>query len=81
MSPFANCPVFQDYDGPDPPGKDFDKACEFIKNLFLNKNQSAGERAIYLHVTCATDKDNIKDVFQDTKDIIMRSCLRKLQMI
>ncbi|ETO34621.1 heterotrimeric G protein alpha subunit 1 [Reticulomyxa filosa] len=52
-----------------------DQAIEFIQTLFVTRN-TVKERLIYCHVTCATDQDNIKTVFLDVQNIIIRSNLK-----
>jgi len=58
---------FPDYTG----GKDFDKACTFIRDKFfaLNKNP---KKQIFSKVTCATDTKNIELVFAATKNMILQ---------
>jgi len=61
---------FEEYNG----GCNFENAIEFLKQKFikLNKNQS---KVVYVHVTCATDTENIRFVFNSVKDIILRESL------
>jgi guanine nucleotide-binding protein G(i) subunit alpha len=61
---------FPEYTG----GANYEKATEFIKNLFISQNENTGKH-IYTHVTCATDKDNINVVFNAVKDIILHKVL------
>jgi len=64
--------TFPEYKG----GKDFDKASCYIKERFLqiNKNEN---KSIYSHITCATDTNNIRVVFEAVKDIIFTQCIMK----
>jgi len=62
--------TFPDYTG----GANFDKATEFIKNLFISQNENT-KKHIYSHITCATDKENINIVFNAVKDIILHKLL------
>jgi len=61
---------FPQYQG----GKDFDKATSYIKERFLAENKNP-RKHIYVHVTCATDTDNINVVFNAVKDIILQGII------
>jgi len=58
--------TFDDYSG----GCNYDNACAYIKDKFLQQNENP-RKHIYIHVTCATDTDNIQVVFNAVKDIIL----------
>eukprot|EP00010_Vexillifera_abyssalis_P008810 CAMPEP_0201550522 /NCGR_PEP_ID=MMETSP0173_2-20130828/6882_1 /ASSEMBLY_ACC=CAM_ASM_000268 /TAXON_ID=218659 /ORGANISM="Vexillifera sp., Strain DIVA3 564/2" /LENGTH=353 /DNA_ID=CAMNT_0047960525 /DNA_START=6 /DNA_END=1067 /DNA_ORIENTATION=- len=60
---------FPDYTG----GCKYEPAINFIKAKFESLNKT--ETVIYTQVTCATDTDNIKFVFQSVQDIIYRQSL------
>jgi len=62
---------FPEYEG----GLDFESGCEFLVNQFRMLNQSPSKQ-IYVHVTCATDTDNIRFVFVAVKDIILTQNLK-----
>eukprot|EP01121_Diplochlamys_sp_Union-15-3_P001966 TRINITY_DN1168_c0_g2_i1.p1 TRINITY_DN1168_c0_g2~~TRINITY_DN1168_c0_g2_i1.p1 ORF type:complete len:351 (+),score=57.19 TRINITY_DN1168_c0_g2_i1:89-1141(+) len=62
---------FSDYDG----GLNYDKAIEYICDKFINLNQNSDSKQIYWHVTCATDTQNIKFVFNAVKDILLHRAL------
>jgi GTPase SAR1 family protein len=64
-------PVFEDYNGPD---NDYDNGVNYFVSKFLELNKS-GSKQIYHHVTCATDTQNVKVVFDACKDIILRQNL------
>jgi len=49
----------------------YDRGVEYFLNKFLVVNNNP-DRVVYNHVTCATDSQNVKVVFNATKDIIMR---------
>ena len=49
----------------------YDQGVNYFLKKFLDVNRNP-ERVVYNHVTCATDSDNVKVVFNATKDIIMR---------
>eukprot|EP01113_Clastostelium_recurvatum_P017644 TRINITY_DN2078_c0_g1_i1.p1 TRINITY_DN2078_c0_g1~~TRINITY_DN2078_c0_g1_i1.p1 ORF type:complete len:353 (-),score=52.60 TRINITY_DN2078_c0_g1_i1:38-1096(-) len=61
---------FSDYKG----GLNYDNAVQFIQNKFLSQNEN-NKKAIYTHVTCATDTRNISVVFLAVKDIALRRAL------
>lgn len=67
---------FDDYSG----GKNYDNAVDYLKQKFvkLNRNQ---HKVIYVHVTCATDTDNIRFVFNAVKDIIVRESLQNSDLL
>lgn len=68
ISPLSS--YFPSFDG----GVDYEKACAFITNLFLERNLNPS-KTIYTHITCATDKHNIDHVFNSVKDIIIQKSL------
>lgn len=57
---------FPDYDG----GNDYDNASTFIKNKFLDLNKYDKSR-IYVHMTEATNSDQLQAVFDQVKEIIV----------
>jgi len=63
---------FDDYDG----GNDFDKGIEYLKNKFVSLNKNI-HKMIYVHVTCATNTDNIRFVFKAVRDIVIRETLAR----
>jgi len=65
--------LFPDYTD----GCNAEKALEYIKNKFmsLNRNQS---KKIFVNVTCATDTENVKLVFDAAKEIIISQNLERL---
>eukprot|EP01095_Lingulamoeba_sp_RSL-Kostka_P016937 TRINITY_DN854_c1_g4_i1.p1 TRINITY_DN854_c1_g4~~TRINITY_DN854_c1_g4_i1.p1 ORF type:complete len:357 (+),score=128.98 TRINITY_DN854_c1_g4_i1:114-1184(+) len=67
---------FDDYDG----GLDYNKAVDYLKNKFvtLNRNQN---KVIYVHVTCATNTENIRFVFGAVKDIVVRESLARSDLL
>lgn len=70
--PIKECSVFHKYDGPN----DYEHCSEYIKNEFVRKNKTPREKEVYTHITCATDTENIRVVFNAVKDIIIRKSLR-----
>jgi len=63
----------EDYKGED---HSFEDGVAFIKELFLNENENPN-RKIFHHVTCATQTDNVKVVFEAVKEIIIDQSLVK----
>jgi len=64
------CPVFRDYAGENT----YDAGCQLIESAFYAKNKNP-EKKIYVHITCATDTNNMRAVFVAIKDIIIRRSL------
>jgi len=58
-------------------GLDFDKASLFIKNKFLKANANP-KKDIYVHITCATDTDNVRIVFNAVRDILLTKTFNQL---
>lgn len=54
----------------------FDDAGNFIKNQFLDLNLRKDDKEIYSHMTCATDTQNVKFVFDAVTDIIIKENLK-----
>jgi len=63
---------FRDYTGPNT----YEGASQFILEQFEGRNRDP-EKRIYPHLTCATDKDNIKVVFNAVKDTVIRRSLEE----
>jgi len=59
---------WQDYEGK---AKDYDAGVRYFQCRFLDKDKKK-EKDIYSHVTCATDTENVKIVFDASKDIILK---------
>eukprot|EP00761_Pharyngomonas_kirbyi_P014571 gb/GECH01014601.1/.p1 GENE.gb/GECH01014601.1/~~gb/GECH01014601.1/.p1 ORF type:complete len:359 (+),score=84.59 gb/GECH01014601.1/:1-1077(+) len=67
---------FSEYEG----GCNYDAAIEFLEQKFRELDKS-NQREIYTHVTCATDTDNIKKVFDDVKSILLHSILESSELV
>lgn len=67
---------FEDYDG----GCDYENAVEYIRTSFLRKNRNP-RRSIFTHITCATDKDNVKFVFDAVSSIIIKQSLEAVGLL
>ena len=59
---------FPDYEG----GSDFDKASKFIEQKFMAKLKENKDR-VHVHYTCATNADNIRQVFDEVKNFVLKS--------
>eukprot|EP01138_Halocafeteria_seosinensis_P016056 gb/GECG01016384.1/.p1 GENE.gb/GECG01016384.1/~~gb/GECG01016384.1/.p1 ORF type:complete len:110 (+),score=9.14 gb/GECG01016384.1/:1-330(+) len=65
--------LFDDYTG----GCDYDAGINYILQKFLDQNENKNNnKEIFWHVTCATDTDNVKTVFNACKEIILKQNLR-----
>jgi len=53
---------------------DYDQCLEYIRHQFEGKRQDRA-KPIYTHVCCATDKNNMRHVFNAVKDIVIRRSL------
>lgn len=60
--------TFPEYDGKN----DYNSAFEFIKNKFTSMNTNP-DRTIYTQTTVATDIDNIRNVMDQVKDILLEN--------
>lgn len=67
---FASAPQGED-------GKNFEKAMEFIKKRFMDLN-NVEDRNVYPHVTIATNKENVANVFNACKHVIMMKNLKSV---
>jgi len=63
---------FTGYTGPNT----YEAASQFILEQFELRNRDQQKR-IYPHLTCATDKDNVKVVFNAVKDTVIRRSLEE----
>lgn len=70
--PLSACPDFLSYNGP----MEYDSCVDFVQRLFESKKKDA-RKQIYTHVTCATDKDQMRHVFNAVKDIVIRRSLQE----
>jgi len=61
-------------------GCNYEQGVEYVKNKFISLNRSKS-KVIYVHVTCATDTENVRFVFNAVKDIIVRDCLAKNDLL
>lgn len=60
-----------------PPGPNtYEDAGNYIKLQFLELNMRRDVKEIYSHMTCATDTENVKFVFDAVTDIIIKENLK-----
>jgi GTPase SAR1 family protein len=72
--PLDVCPLFTDYTGPNT----YEAGVQMIQDTFLAK---AENKLIYTHVTCATDTNAMKIVFEAVKDIVIRAALNDVGLL
>jgi len=68
--PLTTC--FPEYTG----ANEYEPAIKYIQMQFEGRVTDK-EKAVYSHVTCATDKNNVNAVFNAVKDIVIRQSLRE----
>ena len=66
---------FSDYKKEDPSISNYDAGIQYFLGKFLARSKTE-EKAIYHHITCATDTENVEVVFNACKDIILRDNLK-----
>lgn len=54
----------------------FEDAGNYIKTQFLDLNMRKDVKEIYSHMTCATDTQNVKFVFDAVTDVIIKENLK-----
>lgn len=64
---------FEDYVG----DNSYGDGVEFVKKQFVGLNRNPKGREIYVHVTCATDKNNVERVFNDVQNIVVNAALQR----
>jgi hypothetical protein len=57
-------------------GCNYQAAVDYITKLFHDRNDTSGKRKIFTKVTCATDKSNVKTVFNSCKATILEMNMR-----
>jgi len=62
---------FPDYEGQN----EFDEAAKYIELQFKSQSQRK-DRAIFSHVTCATDESTVQKVFDDVQHTVVSNALR-----
>lgn len=82
--PIDVCAELVDYNG-DP--TDAKSAAQYIKHVFELKNNAmemaGGDelKDIYTHITCATEKDNVKRVFNSVKETVLKNSLSSAGLV
>jgi len=71
--PLNKC--FTDYTG----GADFDSGSKFISQKFMDKNQDPN-KMIFPHITCATNTENVRLVFDGVRATILNNQLKDLAL-
>mmetsp|Transcript_26420 Transcript_26420/g.29428 ORF Transcript_26420/g.29428 Transcript_26420/m.29428 type:complete len:356 (-) Transcript_26420:73-1140(-) len=66
--PLTEC--FKDYPGP----QEFEACSNHIRDKFVQQNEN-DKKQVYPHLTCATDTNHVKLVFNAVKDIILHKAL------
>jgi len=74
--PLSACPALAEYKGPNT----YDAGIQAIEQVFKAKNKNP-QKAIYTHVTCATDTGNVAAVFHAVKDILIRTSLGEAGLV
>jgi len=66
--------AFPDYDGPN----DFESSARFLEKTFTNvvDPTTGKQKEIYAHVTCATNTENVRVVFEAVRDFILNKALQ-----
>mmetsp|Transcript_8056 Transcript_8056/g.12548 ORF Transcript_8056/g.12548 Transcript_8056/m.12548 type:complete len:162 (-) Transcript_8056:164-649(-) len=73
--PLTVCPALKDYVGP----KEYLPAVDFIIEEFYAKNQQ--NKSITIHVTTATDKNNINVVFESVRKSVVEASLANAGLV
>lgn len=66
---------FPGYEG----GQEFEPAATYIEQQFLSKSHDK-DKLIYTHITCATDTENVRVVFDAVRASVLQSNLKQLQL-
>uniref|UniRef100_A0A7E4WC98 Guanine nucleotide-binding protein G(s) subunit alpha n=1 Tax=Panagrellus redivivus TaxID=6233 RepID=A0A7E4WC98_PANRE len=72
-------PAYANYDSYD--DLEVVRAKYFIREKFLQITVGDGERQCYPHFTCAVETENIRRVFNDCRDIVIRIQLNKYKVL
>lgn len=69
--------AFPEYKGADT----IDESAAYITEQFVSTNAYAGEKKIFTHVTCATEKTNVQHIFQSVRSIVIRQNIEELGLL
>lgn len=70
-TPLTAAECLKDYTGP----QEFEPAAKFIQEKF--EAQKPKDKPIFVHLTCATDTNTMKKVFNSTKEIVIQRSLEE----
>ncbi len=56
-------------------GNNYEHGCQYMQGKFLERNRNS-KKDVYVHITCATDTNNVAAVFNACKDIILKQSLK-----
>ena len=56
-------------------GNNYEQGCQYMQGKFLERNRNS-KKDVYVHITCATDTNNVAAVFNACKDIILKQSLK-----
>jgi len=59
---------FAEYEG----ANEYESALEYVRKQFKSRNKPGDQKQIYTHLTCATDTDNMRFVFDAVLEVLMR---------
>merc|ERR1712228_78372 len=65
------CEELSGFDGDE---RSYEETTEFIKDVFVSRNK-IGTKSIFTHLTCATDANNVRKVFNDVQHIVIQKSL------
>lgn len=74
--PITGVEHFRDYSGEPHDSK---ASCDYFRERFLKRNRHPLGKQVYVHVTCATDIDNIRTVFDAVRQTIVQTCVSSSQ--
>jgi len=74
--PITDCPAFEDFHKFANDANDYDECTTYIKSKFHALNRRS--TTIYTHFTCAMQRNNINQVFDDVQNIILMQNAKKL---
>eukprot|EP01101_Sappina_pedata_P001500 TRINITY_DN11583_c0_g1_i1.p1 TRINITY_DN11583_c0_g1~~TRINITY_DN11583_c0_g1_i1.p1 ORF type:complete len:355 (-),score=159.95 TRINITY_DN11583_c0_g1_i1:116-1180(-) len=58
-------------------GLSYDHGLNYIREEFLATNKNQGQKLIFPHVTCATNTENVRAVFEATRQIIIQRSMEE----
>jgi GTPase SAR1 family protein len=63
-------------------GSSYEETIKFIESQFhAQRKQGTPEKKVYVHVTCAVDTDQIKKIFLDVRDVILKESLSSAHIL